>query len=251
LLPSDLAPLYPIWRSSDAVDGVLCGFGVVLVAVVIASALLRRRLLCFVTLSFLVMLLPVANLIATYFQRADRYLSLALIWPAFGLGSAVDAARVAPRAAKLGLLAWVIVLASLNLRYQPAWANDETLWRHGTQAQPRAFYAWIKLGQAERAALKYPAAQTAFENAIAAEPTLVLGHSALFHLVVHQELGPQRQALADQLAAFYHAHIDDPAALAQLSVHLARLQAVRSVALVTQRLRSNQEGTHPGDASTQ
>ena len=29
-----------------------------------------------------------------------------------------------------------------------AWADDVTLWTAATRAQPRAYYAWLKLGQA-------------------------------------------------------------------------------------------------------
>jgi hypothetical protein len=240
LLPAHPAPLYPIWYApADIPAGVWLG----LVALALAFVLVRGdRALRFCVLAFLCMLLPVLNLVPLYFQLADRYLSLPLV--ALGLGMAVLVERTLAKVQLQGsttarvtafvLAAWPVLLLVVNLRYQRAWADDVSLWTEGTRVQPRAFYAWLQLGHAERNAGAFAEAVDAYEHAIETQPTLSLGHTALFYAVTQHEVADP--ARVKTLVGRYQAGLQRPELLDSLAEELIGLDARNSTALVLQRL---------------
>jgi hypothetical protein len=228
LVPWPLSPLYPIWYSlADIPWTAWLG----LVALAAAAFALRKHVTyAFSLLAFALLLAPVSNLIPLYFQLADRYLSLPLAALSLGLAHAFDASR--SRVARGALVAVVVVFALLNVRYQRAWADDLTLFETATAAQPRAFYAWIKLGHARRDAGDYAGSIHAYERAIEVQPGLELGHDTLFFAVVQHEAPSE----AERLLGVFQATAKQPQLLDTLASELVARDARNAAALVFHRM---------------
>lgn len=227
LWPFDNAPVYPIYRSGEIPLAAWVG-PLALAAAFALARRLREPGAQLALAGFAVMLLPVSNLIPVYFQFQDRYLSLPLLPLAFGFGAAVawgakrarGGGRWVPWIAAAALVAG---LAARTVQYQSAWAGDLRLWQHTVSTHPKAFYAWMKLGELQRDAGRYDAALRAYGRAIDVAPELRLGHAAVFNTVALRDearagIEPSR-ALAH--AERYHASIDDPLALRDLAARMA------------------------------
>jgi tetratricopeptide (TPR) repeat protein len=217
--PAHLSPIYPIERSAD--------FGIVDLTLGVAFAALalglawrmRWRWLAFSVLAFLVLLLPVLNIVPMYWLRADRYLCLPLLMLAFGLGAAIKelsfssggfapqsappartpstATRETQRASLLGAsrlrlirtrvvaalgAVIVLVLAARTVQHQVVYTSDERLWVHATSVAPRATFAWIKLGEIRRDAGDLDRAVRAYRRAVALAPNMRLARAGLFYV---------------------------------------------------------------------
>jgi tetratricopeptide (TPR) repeat protein len=157
----------------------------------------------------------VINVIPMYWHWMDRYLSLPLLMLAYGAGvvlrslAGADVDRTRRVAVASGVL--VAFLAARTWTHQVVYADDVTLWEHATQTQPDSYHAWIKLGEVERDRGRLDAAIAAYERAIALEPTLRLGHTALLVAVARRDqrdhgLSPDRSM---ELGARYIAVLDD------------------------------------------
>jgi hypothetical protein len=236
--PAPLSALHPIWTSAEDIGagpwlGLVAFVGSLLLAWKVGS---RRWL--FALLAFALMLLPVLNIVPLYFQRNDRYLSLPLLALAFGLGHTVHALALRMRRVIpcTGLAAWTAALLALNVPYQSAWANDVTLWTWATSREPRAFYAWLKLGHAERDRGEYERAMEAYDAAISARPLLVLGHAALFDLVVRHEVSDPAEG--ERLSAKFQRCFSRPEEFNALARELIDRDARHSTVLVLKQLLS-------------
>lgn len=226
LFPADVSPLYPLARDQAPSAGLaLLGSGVLVAAIGVAwrmrEHLLARRVL-FGLLAFVVLLAPVSNVVPVYFQWQDRYLALPLLGLAFALGAVLDALR-SRRAALAVAAALVAVLAVRTAVYQEAWGSERALWEHAVRVQPRAFYAWLKLGEVRRDAGDHDRALRAYERAIEIAPQLRLGHAAfLSALLLRDEArGGLEPSRAQELAARFLRQMDDPIALRELAGELA------------------------------
>jgi tetratricopeptide (TPR) repeat protein len=236
LAPFGSSPTYPIHRDASAF-GALDYLGPLVLALALLVPFPRAR---FSILAFLALLLPVSNLVPLYFEVQDRYLALPLLPLAFGLGALVDAKhtssskaavpsssagrvlRLLPSARVTIALAYVALLATLTYRYSTAWANDGTLWRHATRAQPDADYAWLKLGETLRdealaadptrddTRLTFDRSIHAYDRAIRIAPTLVIPHVARLRAMAHR----------DELV-----HAIEPSRAAELATRFGRAQA--------------------------
>jgi tetratricopeptide (TPR) repeat protein len=237
LAPFGSSPVYPIHRDASAF-GALDYLGPLALAIAMLVPSPRAR---FSILAFLVLLLPVSNLVPLYFEVQDRYLALPLLPLAFGLGAFVDhsssastskpigpasatsrALRALPSPRAVIALAYVALLATLTYRYSTAWANDGTLWRHATRAQPQADYAWLKLGETLRdealaadptrddTRLTFDRSIHAYDRAIRIAPTLVIPHVARLRAMTHR----------DELV-----HAIEPSRAAELATRFGRAQA--------------------------
>jgi protein O-mannosyl-transferase len=180
LWPEGLAALYPA-----VVDGQVLGAALTLAAAFPLAALWPRLPAAgrFALLGFCGALLPVSNLVPLYFRFADRYQWLALLalaWPV--------AAAVAWLRARGGRLAPLITGACLALlaaeawatvSLVPAWRDSRALWTHATAAQPRAFFAQIKLAETLRDAGDLAGASRAYLRAVALDRDSTLGFGGL------------------------------------------------------------------------
>ncbi len=250
LAPFASSPVYPIHR--DLADfGVADLFGPLSLTLGLAFPSARAR---FSLLAFVALLLPVSNLVPLYFEVQDRYLALPLLPLAFGLGALVDA-RPAP-AMRRGAMRWPAVrlrvvlalayvglLAGLSVRYIPAWAGDGALWRYATVAQPKADYAWLKLGETLRdealalegaeALRRFDRSVEAYDRAVRLAPSLLVPHVARLRVLGHRD--EQRAALspsrAAELATRFGATQADANALKELTAEMLEL-GYRDAALV-------------------
>jgi tetratricopeptide (TPR) repeat protein len=93
----------------------------------------------------------------------------------------------------------------LSFSYSFAWRSDAELWRRAVDAQPDAYYAWMKLGETERDRLRFAEADAAYDRAIALEPELLpaRGGRMLSCLARTDHDAGRRQALPLDLAADY------------------------------------------------
>jgi tetratricopeptide (TPR) repeat protein len=118
--------------------------------IAIAALLLRRRKPAGLTagLLFLLPLFPVLGLTPFEFQlystTADHYLYLAMLGPAFLLGSLLS--RHTSRFAALITAAILVVLAAKTILQEPTWQNTQTLFEHTLNVNPDSFAAWNMLG---------------------------------------------------------------------------------------------------------
>ena len=179
--PNALSPIHVIRREPGLVPTDAIG---ILVLVLLAALAWRRRsrLGALSLAAFALLALPTLNIVPLYFQLQDRYLSLPLLGVGLGVGLGFDA--LSKSLGQTGTRALValplLALGASSVVYQGAWRSDEALWTHATEVEPNSFYAWLKLCEVRRDAGAYDAAVAACEHAVAAEPELRLGLSALF-----------------------------------------------------------------------
>lgn len=120
------------------------------VALAVAALLLRRRRPVGLTagLLFLLPLLPVLGLTPFEFQlystTADHYLYLAMLGPAFLLGSILSCH--ASRLTAVITAAILAMLAARSILQELTWQNTQTLFEHTLTVNPDSFAAWNMLG---------------------------------------------------------------------------------------------------------
>jgi tetratricopeptide (TPR) repeat protein len=175
--PFHLSPLYPIDRAPSFGGAAALGLGAV--ALLSFAAWWWRRARPAVSAGsalFLLALLPVSNLVPMYFQVNDRYLMIPLLALAFGVwgGAAAFAGRPRIRVGFLAVAALLAVASGIaSFVYARAWTGDVALWEAAVARQPRAEYAWVKLGEAYREAGRWDDADRTYARAIALMPDLV------------------------------------------------------------------------------
>ncbi|NOY91274.1 MAG: hypothetical protein GXP55_08690 [Deltaproteobacteria bacterium] len=217
--PNALSPVHAIRRTpglrpTDAI-------GILVLLALAAVAWRRRSRLGALSLAiFVLLLLPSANLVPLYFQVQDRYLSLPMLGAGLGFGLGFDSLRsgLGPASARALAALVILGLGASNVVYQGAWRSDEALWAHATRVEPEAFYAWLKRCEVERGAGHFDRAVSACEHAVAVEPELRIGMSALFLTeAARDERRRQLPAHAMQYGARFHRDIDRADALRDLA----------------------------------
>src|SRR5690606_35123670 len=91
-----VSPVHPIHRDLASFEALDLAGPIVLALGLVVTMRARGRLasrLAFALAAFVVLLLPVANLVPLYFEVQDRYLALPLLPLAFGLGALVEGSR--------------------------------------------------------------------------------------------------------------------------------------------------------------
>lgn len=176
-------------------------------------------------LGFAVLLLPESNLVPMVFPIQDRYVSFPLLSLSFMVGALLDRVAATPTALRRVThfgAACVALLGARTTQYQGAWRDELTLWQHATSTQPQAYYAWMKLGEVQRDAGDLANAAHAYRQMVSTEPSLEVGHAALFHALVL--LDEQRQQLPASapmdLARRFVVATHDAAQMHQLSQEL-------------------------------
>ncbi|UJR80516.1 glycosyltransferase family 87 protein [Sandaracinus amylolyticus] len=228
LWPASVSPIYPLAREeAPSVAGTIIGCAAIVVTIVLAwrarAHELGRRVL-FGMIAFVVLLAPVSNVLPLHFQWHDRYVVLPLLGIAFVLGACVDALR--PNRVVVAIaLALCAALALRTVAYENAWASDLALWQHAVSAQPRAFYAWLKLGEVRRDAGDHAGALRAYQEAIEIAPQLRLGHGAFMSALLlreeaRREITPSH---ATETAQRFMMRMDDPVALRELAGEMAQM----------------------------
>ena len=221
-LPYQNSPIYPLYRSASEI-GVFAWWGVML-WVVLAISLWRRPRARFALAAFPLLLAPVLNFVPVFFGVQDRYLSLPMIVIGFGAG-AMTAAASRRFGSRMAVFAMAIV-AMYALRcadYQGRWSDERTLWRHATATHPTAFYAWMKLGEVERARGDWSGAIEAYDRGIEAQPEIRLGYANRLSVVCMRD--EERHDLpprAVELSARFLGAASDPETLRELASEMVR-----------------------------
>jgi protein O-mannosyl-transferase len=204
----------------------------------------RRRLVFAGLLGFVLLLLPVSNLVPLYFPLQDRYLSL----PLLALACAVVGLFESP-AARSSTTPWrrsqglqrllalaTIALALRTWQYEGVWQSEPRLWGHAVRTQPDAEYAWLKLGEVQRATGQLEAAILAYRGAVMIAPLRKLAHAALFEAVAlrDERWAARTPSLARSLAERYHSELDQPLGLRDFANSLYARGYTRSAELPLQ-----------------
>jgi hypothetical protein len=175
--PTRLAPMYPTIPAHAAL------FATIYAAGIVAIGATWRRLspaARFAAVAYHAALLPVVNLVPTYFRYSDRYALLAgavLVVPIAALAQSLGARRIA--------LALVVVAGAeltLTVPLAHAWRDSSALWAHTTAAQPATYLAHLKRGETLRDAKDYDGAAAEYRAAVHIDPARPLGYVGLFYL---------------------------------------------------------------------
>lgn len=149
ILPVGLAPEY-IFQLSESLWQPWALLALALLVAAAVCAVMIRRRLPLVSLGigwFLVMWLPVSNLVPVAYLAADRYMYLCL--PGIGLVLAGLLQRWPNRLFMAGTGMVLVVFAGLTVVQNGYWRNEHTLWRHAVTVNPDS--TWVR----ETVALSY------------------------------------------------------------------------------------------------
>ncbi len=154
LWPGDLSPLITPGLLPSATDWrFLLPLGLVITAVV--GVWIRWPKLFFWMTLFLLLLLPVMNIVPLPVYMANRYLYLAQIgiWAllAIGIGHGLSSGKLGPLGKKALIALCVMWLGVLGISahvWARAWRNSETLWSDALQKSPMNLLARVSLGEA-------------------------------------------------------------------------------------------------------
>lgn len=186
LWPANNAPMYASHGWAEPHARTLVGP----IVVALGVYLLRRARMPLAAaglLGFVVLLLPASNLLPMVFPLQDRYLSLPLVSLALcvaAIGHALQTRQASTQRLSgwsIAVAACVIALGLRTFQYQGAWQSELALWQHAAATQPRAYYAWMKLGEVRRDAGDMEGSARAYQTMVSLNPEVELGHAALFH----------------------------------------------------------------------
>jgi tetratricopeptide (TPR) repeat protein len=183
IAPVDLSPVYPAMIQGQVFAGLA------MAAVLLALMGSWRRLPAgakFALVGFVGCLLPVANITPLYFRFADRYALLALGALAWPVAKLVAWQRVRKIVAVCVTLAIGFELWA-TMQLVPVWHDSLALWEHATEAQPRAIYAHLKLGETYRAQKRFHEAATSYVRAGDVDPRSIKGPAGLLRTVGERE----------------------------------------------------------------
>jgi hypothetical protein len=229
--PAKSSPMYAANDVATCTTSALLVVSAFLIAIWIAWRSAARCVFAGLV-GFAMLMLPVSNLIPMYFPLQDRYLSLPLLPLSLAVAAACD--RLARAGATRWLLAVaVIALAVRTFQYEGEWQSETRLWGHAASTQPRAEYAWLKLGEVRRDASDIEGAIAADRQLVRLMPTRNLAYAALFEATALRDervfaLAPGR---AREFARQAYVSLSDAAALRALGASLLAAGYLRSLEL--------------------
>ncbi len=157
-VPIGLAPEYAVRLSKDLIQpSALPGMALLLGLVAVAIAFARKEpLLSFGLGWFLLLYLPVSDLVPAGYLIADRYMYMPLAGVAIAVAWGMQRVRLRAVYAAVGAL--LILFAGLTMVQNTYWYDEHTLWRHAaevnpdsTWAQESAAYSYYVKGEYEKA----------------------------------------------------------------------------------------------------
>lgn len=192
LTPTRLAPLYPIPPREQLLGLSFIVSAAVIVAVVIAAIVYRRRFPALITslVVYLLFLAPVSGLAQSGKQLvAERYSYLSLLplavllaaglfrlW--FTRGRDEDGLRVVRTFQALAVL-FVVGIGALSAAQTTYWRNSVELWTWGVRATPNNPVALANLADALREQGRFDVAASAYAQALALDETDPKSHNGL------------------------------------------------------------------------
>jgi len=195
LLPSGLAPYYPIDIGASLLRPAYAGAALLLAAITAATLLTlkRHRLPLAVWLYYLVTLLPVIGFVQVGDQAAaDRYAYLPSIAPFIlaGLvgGTLFERPGRARAAATAFLVAVTAALGLLTVGQSRIWRDPVTLWTYESEEYPNVPKVRYALGMALREIGEIERAAVEFERAITIMPGYSEAHNNLGNIYLMKGL---------------------------------------------------------------
>lgn len=149
VVPLSLAPEY-VFRFSESLVQWGAFAGLALLVGTVAAGYLARKTAPAATFGigwFLLLYLPVSNIVPVAYVVADRYMYLCL--PGVALFVAFLLQKMDSRAVNIGFCAVLLVLSGLTVVQNTYWRNEHTLWRHAVEVNPDS--TWVR----ETVALSY------------------------------------------------------------------------------------------------
>lgn len=139
-LPLNLSPEYTVRFADNPIQPVALAGGALLFLflVFIVWNVRRQPLLSFAGGWFLLMYLPVANIVPVSYMMADRYMYTCL--PGVALLAAWLLGNFPSRAMTGGFGVLLLFLALLTVRQNGFWRDEHTLWRHAVRVNPDSSY---------------------------------------------------------------------------------------------------------------
>jgi hypothetical protein len=177
--PLHLSPVYPGFLPGQGIAGLVVG------AALLALVLFWRNLpgaAKFAAVGFVGCLLPVANITPVYFRFADRYALLALVVLAWPVAKALAWPRIRTLAVVVAPLLIAVELWA-TMQQASVWNDSLSLWQHAVAEQPRAIWAYLKLGETLREAKRYREAGAAYLQAGELDRGSVKGPAGLLRTV--------------------------------------------------------------------
>lgn len=141
LVPIGLAPEYAVKFSEDFFQPAAWGGMALLVALAAVGVAAARKapLLSFGLGWFLILYLPVSNLVPAGYMIADRYLYMPLAGIAIILAWGAQKLRMPAVHAALGAV--LVLFAGLTMVQNSYWYDEHTLWRHAAEVDPGSTWA--------------------------------------------------------------------------------------------------------------
>ncbi|AJE04933.1 tetratricopeptide repeat protein [Geobacter pickeringii] len=141
LVPTGLAPEYAVRFSEDFFQPAAWGGMALLVAVAAVAVFASRRapLLSFGLGWFLLLYLPISNLVPAGYMIADRYLYMPLAGVAIAFAWGVQKLRLRVVYAAAGAV--LVLFTGLTVVQNTYWYDEHTLWRHAAEVDPGSTWA--------------------------------------------------------------------------------------------------------------
>jgi len=180
LVPVGLSPIYSIPPEVDPFAARYVVSALIVVALTAGLVAARKRFPAGLAAwaIFIVILSPVLGLVQTGHQlAADRYTYL----PGAVIAVLVAAglARLDRRPLVVAMVAWIAVAAVLNWHQVAVWRDDETLWTHAVEVNPRCHISNHNLGTAMARQERWEEAAAAYRRALEADPDMLDARRAL------------------------------------------------------------------------
>ncbi len=193
LLPLNLAPEYVIHFYESPLQWLAWLSFAVLIGVIALAVAVRERMpaITFGIAWFLVMYLPVANLLPVGYIVADRYMYLCL--PGVGVAVAALLQKIGRSAVWWVAATVLLLLAGLTVVQNSCWRDEHTLWRHA--ARVNANSTWAQ----ESAALSYYLTGELDEALIHAQLALALNRFNTMAYLTLAKIEEKRGELAEAL----------------------------------------------------
>jgi protein O-mannosyl-transferase len=179
LVPTHLAILYELRLPLDLEQWRIVSSVATVAAVTAVAVALRRRVpgVLVAWAGYVVILLPPSGIVQSGYQiAADRYSYLACIGWSLLAGAAVVALG---RVAALAAFVLLAVLGGLSWTQAKMWRDNETVWRHAVEVDPRSGIARANLGAALNAHGRPVEARAELREAIRLRPGYPDAHLSL------------------------------------------------------------------------
>ncbi|BDV41752.1 membrane protein [Geotalea uraniireducens] len=223
VLPLGLAPEYVFHLSASPWQPWAWLAGGLLVALISAMVLLRRRLppVAFGIGWFLIFWLPVSNLVPVAYLAADRYMYLCL--PGVALAGAALCGQLRKKWASAVAVPLILAWSLLTVIQNGYWRNEHTLWRHAVRVNADSTWVQGAAAQSYLATGELDEARRHARAALALSSYNVGAYQILAR--VEERCGNLAAALRNYQLFVALGQVDFPDEMAEAELHVRLLKA--------------------------